>query len=85
MSEDIFIHCQNCPVFVRIWEGVDILGTIEKDHRFIQRCEHMRNDIARKQKSERIHNSICSDDGKAETDDIEKLHHNTETVMSIRD
>ena len=47
MSKDMFVHCQNCSVFIRICEGVDILGTIEKNHRFVQRRGDMRDDIAR--------------------------------------
>lgn len=76
MSKDIFVHCQSCSVFTRIWKGVGILGTFEKDHRFIQRCGDMRDDIAREQKSERIHDAIGSDDRKAETGDVEYLHPN---------
>ena len=45
MSKDIFVHCQSCPVFTRIWEGVDILDTIEKNHRFIQRHGDMQDNI----------------------------------------
>src|SRR5258707_2458069 len=80
MVTSIFLHCQSCPVFTCVWEGIDILSTIEKYHYLIQRCGNVRDDIAREQKSERKRETKGSNGRKAKTDDIEKLHPHNKTV-----